>query len=612
MKKRDPTNWTELDPKTMKVVELRGELDARLMNSKGLKSQLIARLTKVLKTEQDKEEAEALANAELMKKDESRMKEEEDKKREEEKKRREEDENKKDEEEKKKAEERERTILEKRYTLPEQPMIVVHPSRTAKSGKFDCTTMSLSVLLDYRQEDNKEHSFEVSLFAELFNEMLMRDFAFRIYRALVEAPEKKEEKKDSKDKEKDKKKDDKEDKDKDRDREKEKDKEREERKERSKDDREEVSKKDKDDKDRNDEKDKKDIKDDRKSREESDDKKIKEEHKKEDDEKKDEDEEDEEMEEDDEEEVDDEDSKDTRSSRGISKDKDKDKKRSSDDKKDRREKKDKKKMVTIDPYLLLAFVYFDQTHTGYIIDRDLEDIINMLGLNLSRAQQKKLMTKVISRDVLYYRKMTDIEEKEKDKPRDSNPVTEMDSLAMGNNALLPTFMDQIMASMANQDKLLNKKDKTGIKEEVTVSATTMINYEGSIISIGKLMQQLERSQKARTDTEDKLRQLQKELEQSKEEAKNSSDRSHKLSREIRAANTNVKTLEEELQKVSEDNAVYQRALNGVRDVIKPLVTDLEYMDDTDVDMKPVIPAATLDIKTEGDERPVENGTSQTK
>ena len=59
-----------------------------------------------------------------------------------------------------------------------------------------------------------------------------------------------------------------------------------------------------------------------------------------------------------------------------------------DDKKDRerREKKEKKKMITVDPYLLLSFVYFDQTHTGYIIDRDLEDIINMLGLNLSRAQ----------------------------------------------------------------------------------------------------------------------------------------------------------------------------------------------------------------------------------
>ena len=43
-------------------------------------------------------------------------------------------------------------------------------------------------------------------------------------------------------------------------------------------------------------------------------------------------------------------------------------------------------MYTYDPYLLLAFVYFDTTRTGYIVDRDLEDIIQLLGFNLSRAQ----------------------------------------------------------------------------------------------------------------------------------------------------------------------------------------------------------------------------------
>lgn len=55
--------------------------------------------------------------------------------------------------------------------------------------------MSLSVLLDYRLEDNKEHSFEVSLFAELFNEMLQRDFGVRIYKSLLSLPEKEDKKK---------------------------------------------------------------------------------------------------------------------------------------------------------------------------------------------------------------------------------------------------------------------------------------------------------------------------------------------------------------------------------------------------------------------------------
>lgn len=58
-------------------------------------------------------------------------------------------------EDKRKLYERERAVLEKRYTLPDSSHIIVHPSRMAKSGKFDCTVMSLSVLLDYRPEDTK-------------------------------------------------------------------------------------------------------------------------------------------------------------------------------------------------------------------------------------------------------------------------------------------------------------------------------------------------------------------------------------------------------------------------------------------------------------------------
>ena len=65
------------------------------------------------------------------------------------------------EEEKKKREEREKTSRERKYQVPQNPAILVHPSPTAKGGKFDCTVTSLSVLLDYRLEDNKEHSFEV-------------------------------------------------------------------------------------------------------------------------------------------------------------------------------------------------------------------------------------------------------------------------------------------------------------------------------------------------------------------------------------------------------------------------------------------------------------------
>eukprot|EP00061_Rhincodon_typus_P018451 g47623.t1 len=181
----------EMHPRLLwEVNDLRKELESRNQSSKGLKSQLIARLTKQLKTEAEKEEQKESEKSEREDDDEDDKRSEDDK----------------EEEERKRQEEVERQRRERRYILPDEPSIIVHPNWTAKGGKFDCSVMSLSVLLDYRLEDNKEHSFEVSLFAELFNEMLQRDFGYRIYKALVTVPEKDDKKeKDKKDRKEEKK-----------------------------------------------------------------------------------------------------------------------------------------------------------------------------------------------------------------------------------------------------------------------------------------------------------------------------------------------------------------------------------------------------------------------
>ncbi|CAL8126670.1 unnamed protein product [Orchesella dallaii] len=76
-------------------------------------------------------------------------------------------------------------MWERRYAMPKNPRIIAFPSTTAKSGNFDCLSMTLGLLRDYRIIDKKEDSFEVSLFSEFFHEMLQRDFAFRIYREIV-------------------------------------------------------------------------------------------------------------------------------------------------------------------------------------------------------------------------------------------------------------------------------------------------------------------------------------------------------------------------------------------------------------------------------------------
>jgi hypothetical protein len=72
----------------------------------------------------------------------------------------------------------EKKIWERRYSVPKTPKLLVYPGASG----LDVTLMSLGSLRDYRPSDKKEESFEVSLFSEQFYEMLERDAAFRIYR----------------------------------------------------------------------------------------------------------------------------------------------------------------------------------------------------------------------------------------------------------------------------------------------------------------------------------------------------------------------------------------------------------------------------------------------
>ncbi|XP_043273869.1 cell division cycle and apoptosis regulator protein 1-like isoform X2 [Venturia canescens] len=514
--KKEPTHYSELDPKNMNVNDLRQELTARNLSSKGLKSQLTARLAKAVKSEQAKEEGRQ-DEVEENEKETSPPPKEDSK---DEKKAKDGKESSRKmlqhDDDRKKTMERERALLEKRYALPESSHIIVHPSRTAKSGKFDCTVMSLSVLLDYRPEDTKEHSFEVSLFAELFNEMLMRDFGFRIYRSLCILPEKPKDKEDEKKKDK-------------------------------KEDRREDKKEDK----RKDEDSKKCSKKDDKKRESSKDKKEEKETRSKSDEKdKDKDKNEEEDDEDEEE------SEDDDSVKEGKKDKDKD------------GKKKKVKLFTHDPYLLLSFVYFDQTHCGYIFDKDIEELIYTLGLNLSRAQVRKLVQKVVTRDSLHYRKLTDKskdeeikEEKDVEKHDASGKMDNeeefLKSLALGNKKLLPVFVGGGPAS-----KRARREDTTENSEGEFIS-DGFIMYKGSLLDVEKLVSQLKRSEKARLDTEARMMEIQHELSSVAEKSSKQTNTIKDITDDLRAYKDKLRSTDEKLKKVSTETHMYLSTLKNV-------------------------------------------------
>ncbi|KAH9495313.1 Cell division cycle and apoptosis regulator protein 1 [Bulinus truncatus] len=500
--KSEPSHFSTIDPKVMKVSDLRKELELRNITPKGLKSQLIARLTKALKMEQEKEQEDKEIEAEKAAEEEAAKIEDDNDEYDEEEKH---EGKKKEDEEQLRKEKRERAILERRYKLPEVPSVLVHPSTTAKGGKFDCSVMSLSLLLDYRPEDNKEHSFEVSLFAELFNEMLMRDFGFQIYKAIACAPQAKEE-----------------------------------------------------DKKKEDKKDEKDKKDDKKSSRdrshESSPKRKKS--------------------------VDKDDKDDGMDDGSAYGDRDEDEDRDNDDRRDRDDKKKKKdedkKMKTVDPELLLAFSYFDQNHCGYLTDKDTEDIIHTLGLKLSRAQIKKLLQKVLLKDNLKYRGLTDAEVDENgtvivkvdDSENTHSVKQDPEQLAKGNKENLHKLLELLgfKSESSNQSAAL-----------VTVSDSdnpNFVYYKGALLDIESLMQRLERSEKSRTAIEKSLLDLTEELETTKSNLVEEENTTSKLQHDVRkvradlekeksACSTAESLNREVLKKVTEARSYLTIALNSL-------------------------------------------------
>ncbi|KAM9011673.1 cell division cycle and apoptosis regulator protein 1 isoform 7-T10 [Guaruba guarouba] len=436
------------------------------------------------------------------------------------------------EEERKRQEEMERQRRERRYILPDEPAIIVHPNWAAKSGKFDCSIMSLSVLLDYRLEDNKEHSFEVSLFAELFNEMLQRDFGVRIYKALISLPER-EDKKDKKGK-------------------KDERKEKKEEKDDETDDPKPKRRKSGDDK-KEDRDEKKELllqredkrKDDSKDEEETEDDNNQEEY---------DPMEAEDAEDDDEEcrplatpiEV----SRRYRDEEEMNKREDRRegnrhcKERSSKDK-----EKDKTQMVTVNRDLLMAFVYFDQSHCGYLLEKDMEEILYTLGLHLSRAQVKKLLSKVVLRESCFYRRLTDTSKDEENQEESEELQEDM----LGNRLLLPSPTV--------------KQESKAIEENVG-----LIVYNGAMVDVGSLLQKLEKSERVRAEIEQKLQLLEEKTDEDEKTILQLENSNRSLSTELKEVKKDLGHLQENLKISDDKNLQFEGQLNKT---IKNLATVMD-------------------------------------
>jgi len=350
----------------------------------------------------------------------------------------------------KELDEKQKSLLKSAYKFPSEPSILVHPHPKAKSGKFDCTVMSLSVLLDYRTEDNKENTFEVSLFAELFNEMLMRDSGFRLYKSVLQAASTADAEKHSHSKS--------------------------------------------------------------SSIEPSEEKDVKKEE-------------------------------------GGS---------SNEDSTSSREKESKTLKVTKDRDLLLACSYFDLGHCGYFETKDLEDILTTINLNLSRAQIKKLVSKVTSGkdQQVNYRQFTDGDagsDKIKDKVEEEDPNHDK-TLGQGFKAFVP-----------------NPKQEEASAVNTSNIADGICNYRGSVVDVGKLLGQLKRSEKARSDTESQLKSAHKTVQDLKEASEKHSSVKDRLQSEVKDLRKQLKRVEDDMKRSQTDSSKYYTILKDIHSKVHPAV-----------------------------------------
>ncbi|XP_069768847.1 cell division cycle and apoptosis regulator protein 1-like, partial [Narcine bancroftii] len=537
-----PTQWSSLDLKTMKVEDFRRELKARNMNWKGTKAQLVNRLEKELEEEAAKEEIE---------KDESTVKEEEAVKTPE---KSPVEEQKQDAEGKQPEESTVAPKEEPRCPLPPEPSVIVRPNAAAMGGNFGCAVLSLSNLRSYRI-DSKGHSFEVLWLAEMFGEMLQRDFGYTIYKALLAYPEKKPEEVPEKPKTTTASQE-----------------------QEQKDQEMEPEEKDKEPKTEGEEGEStEEMKDVEESKEPSDPPAkptaMEEDEnwdweltKPEEGEAKDKETKGKEAEADDDNllQMDDvlflEDNEEDFgiSNAGDKKPNEKSTEAESASVKETQEK-DITQMVTLRKDVLLAFVYFDRNLCNYLMEKDLELILSTLGLHLTRAQIKQMLGKICTQNMCLYRTLTDGWEGDMEKLEDKSLVTE--EMVLGNQHLLPSSAS-VVAS----------------KPRTRSGDGSLVEHNGNMVNVGNLIQKLERDERNRADMETKLRTVETQLTEAMGKVSSNDTVNKSLTSKIEEMQKQVSELEDRVKGAEKMKIFYElrlqdntRNLNSMLEEIQRII-----------------------------------------
>ncbi|ELK19257.1 Protein KIAA1967 like protein [Pteropus alecto] len=201
---------------------------------------------------------------------------------------------------------------------------------------------------------------------------------------------------------------------------------------------------------------------------------------------------------------------------------------------------------------LLAFVFFDANWCGYLHRRDLERILLTLGLRLSAEQAKQLVSRVVAQNICQYRSL-----------QYSRPE--------GTDGGLP---EEVL--FGNLD-LLPPSGKSAKPGAAPVEHKGLVSHNGSLINVGNLLQRAEQQDSGRLYLENKIHTLELKLEESHHRFSATEVTNKTLAADMQELRTRLAEAEDTARTAERQKNQLQRLLQEFRRRLTPLQLEMQRM-----------------------------------
>nr|XP_045735969.1 cell cycle and apoptosis regulator protein 2 isoform X3 [Mirounga angustirostris] len=201
---------------------------------------------------------------------------------------------------------------------------------------------------------------------------------------------------------------------------------------------------------------------------------------------------------------------------------------------------------------LLAFVFFDANWCGYLHRRDLERILLTLGLRLSADQAKQLVSRVVTQNICQYRSL-------------------QYSRQEGTDGGLP---EEVL--FGNLD-LLPPSGKSAKPGAAPTEHKGLVSHNGSLINVGNLLQRAEQQDSGRLYLENKIHTLELKLEESHNRFSATEATNKTLAAEMQELRGRLAEAEEAARAAERQRNQLQRLLQEFRRRLTPLQLEVQRM-----------------------------------